>query len=91
MKNFRIHEALCHLFPNESHPYPWVIEQGPHTGWEIKIVKWDLQVQQPTQEQLDAAYSRLEEIDRQKELEKDVPLGEVDRLIAQFLQITIWL
>lgn len=84
MKNARIHEALCLLFPTADPRTAWRLEQGPHTNFEIAITEWNLPDPQPTQVELDAAYSRLEEIDRQKELEKDVPLGEVDRLIEQF-------
>jgi hypothetical protein len=84
MKNARIHEALCRISNVTEAPYPWALEQGPHTGWEIAITKWDMDMPRPTQEELDAVYMRLAEEDAQREVARDVPVGEVDRLIAQF-------
>lgn len=84
MKNARIHEALCRIFNVTEAPYPWVIEQGPHTDFEIVITRWDLGRDIPTQYTLDAVYAQLAEEDAQREAVSDVPVGEVDHLISQF-------
>lgn len=84
MKNFRIHEALCHMFPESKDAGLWRIEQGPHTDGEITITEWGLEAPKPTQEQLDAVYAELARLDHEKELANDVPVGEVDRLLADF-------
>lgn len=84
MKNFRMYEALCHLFPDADPLTAWRLEQGPHTGFEIAITRWDMDAPRPTQEELDAVYIQLAEADAQREAARDVPVGEVDRLITQF-------
>ena len=84
MKNARIHEALCRIFNVTEAPYPWTLEQGPHTDFEIAITRWDIDAPRPTQEELDAVYVQLAEEDAQREAARDVPVGEVDRLITQF-------
>lgn len=60
MKNARIHEALCLLFPSADQRTAWKLEQGPHTNFEIAITEWHLPDPQPTQEELDAVYAELE-------------------------------
>lgn len=64
MKNERIHEALCLLFPDAAPETSWKLEQGPHTAGEIAITQWTLPDPQPTQPQLDAAYLQLAKADR---------------------------
>jgi|GEM_PF-3906683 len=63
MKNFRIHEALCHLFP-EAPEGSWKLEQSSYTNGEITITEWSIPDPQPTQAQLDAAYLALERGDK---------------------------
>ena len=59
MKNARMHEALCLLFPAADPRAAWKLEQGPHTNWEIAITEWNLPDQQPAQAELDAVYAQL--------------------------------
>ena len=61
MKNERIHEALCILFPTADPLTAWRLEQGPHTDWEITITEWNLPDTQPTQDMLDAEYAKMEQ------------------------------
>lgn len=63
MKNARIHEALCLLFPAADPRTAWKLEQGPHTNFEIAITEWNLPDPQPTQAELDAVYAQLSQID----------------------------
>lgn len=63
MKNARIHEALCLLFPSADQRTAWKLEQGPHTNFEIAITEWNLPDQQPTQAEIDAVYAQLSQID----------------------------
>lgn len=64
MKNARLHEALCILFPSADTRTAWKLEQGPHTNFEIAITEWRLPDPQPTQAELDAAYLQLAKVDR---------------------------
>lgn len=64
MKNAQMHKALCRMFPDATSPYPWTIEQGPHTNWEIAITEWNIPGQQPTQAQLDAEYLKMARIEK---------------------------
>lgn len=64
MKNFRIHEALCRLFP-DAPVGSWMLEQGTDTGGEIAITAWNLLDPKPTQEQLDRQYGLMEEEERE--------------------------
>lgn len=63
MKNARIHEALCLLFPTADPRTARKLEQGPHTGWDVAITEWNLPDPQPTQEELDAVYAELSQVD----------------------------
>lgn len=63
MKNERIYEALCILFPTADPLTAWRLEQGPHTGWAVAIGEWNLPDPQPTQEELDAVYAQLSQVD----------------------------
>lgn len=63
MKNARMHEALCLLFPTADPLTAWRLEQGPHTNFEIAITEWNLPDPQPTQEELDAVYAQLSQVD----------------------------
>lgn len=72
MKNFRIHEALCHMFPESKDAGLWRIEQGPHTGGEIAITEWHLPNPQPTQAELDAVYVILAKKDRAAEIYREL-------------------
>ena len=60
MKNARMHEALCHLFPDADPRTAWKLEQGQHTGWGVAITEWNLPSPQPTQSELDAVYAEIE-------------------------------
>ena len=72
MKNARIHEALCILFPTVDHLTSWKLENGPHTNFEIAITEWYLPDPQPTQAELDAAYIQLAKIDRREEIQREL-------------------
>lgn len=72
MKNERIQEALCHIFNVTAAPYPWAIELGPHTDFEIAITRWDMDAPRPTQEELDAAYVLLAKEDRKAEIYREL-------------------
>lgn len=62
MKNFHIHEALCHLFP-EAPEGSWKLEQSSYTNGEITITEWSIPDPQPTQAELDAVYAQLSQVD----------------------------
>lgn len=78
MKNARIHEALCLLFPASDPRTAWKLEQGPHTNFEIAVTEWNLPDPQPTQAEIDAVYPRLTQIDRRIEI-----LRELDAIDMQ--------
>jgi hypothetical protein len=72
MKNARIHEALCLLFPAADPRTAWNLEQGPRTNFEIAITQWNLPDPQPTQSQLDAAYLQLTKADRCAAIQREL-------------------
>lgn len=78
MKNARIHEALCLLFPTADPRTAWKLEQGTHTGWDVAITEWYLPDPQPTQAELDAVYPRLTQLDRRAAI-----LRELDAIDLQ--------
>ena len=72
MKNARMHETLCHLFPDADPRIAWRLEQGPHTGGEIAITEWHLPNPQPTQAELDVLYVILAKKDRAAEIYREL-------------------
>lgn len=62
MKNMRMHEALCRLYPHAPEG-AWELACGPQTDWDVAIAAWGLEEAPPTQEALDALYVALAEED----------------------------
>ena len=62
MKNMRMHEALCRLYPHATEG-AWELACGPDTGWDVAIVVWRMEEAPPTQEALDAVYALLADVD----------------------------
>ena len=71
MKNARMHEALCLLFPTADTSTAWKLEQGPHTNFEIAITEWNLPDPQPTQAELDAVYEEIRINDALSKIDAD--------------------
>lgn len=62
MRNMRMHEALCRLYPDAPEG-AWELACGPQTDWDVMIAVWRLEEAPPTQEALDAEYAALAEED----------------------------